>query len=46
MAADRIRHAERKLETHVLDFKYKINFKMHRATDDMIYREIKVKTLN
>lgn len=46
MAAESIRHAEHKLETHVLGFKYKINFRTHRATDEMIYRKIKVKTVN
>ena len=42
LAADRIRYAGRNLETHVSGVKYKINFTMHRATDDMIYRKRKV----
>jgi hypothetical protein len=46
VAAGRIRHAGRKLEIHVLGFKCKINFRMHRATDDMIYRKGKVKTVS
>jgi hypothetical protein len=46
VAADSIRHAGRKLQTRVLVLKYKINFTMHRATDNMINRKRKVQTVN
>jgi hypothetical protein len=46
VAADNIRYAGRKLQTYILGLEYKINFRMHRATDDMINRKRKVQTVN